>query len=547
MHVRKIILHEFMRHAHTVLELPESGIVTVVGPNGSGKSSIAESVAYGIFGKTLRGTDPWPGPDGWVSVETGVVSAHRERRKSKVSLSWHHPAALDSEDYATLTKAQEGLDAFLGMDFDVWRRVSVFSSADAANFTLATDGERKRLLEALLDISKFDDALSACRDRLRSSTMQHAEAQQRLALAQERMASAERAVASARNVREAGSVGLSPEDEAKARKDLVRVVAGITEGVRLIGLLWQASRTTDADAVNAKAELRQARAKHDLLRGGVCPTCAQPIGSDLATSLEAAVAAASARAATLEDSAIDVVRSREAELAELEAEQETLRRRQTALQATLRSAEDGRKRQAAIERETAAASVAMQKAQKDLEAAQQDVGSSGKDLPLLRACEVVLGLRGVRAQLLGRALSGLETAANLYLRRIAGDGLRLALKPFVEKKTGGISDAIGLEIVGAGNGNGYRGASGGERRRIDVALLLALAETAASARGSTPGTLFFDEVFDSLDEDGVDAVVEVLEGLSTSRAIVVITHSPTLAARLPGRRISVLDGAVVVG
>jgi Fe-S cluster assembly ATPase SufC len=41
-----------------------------------------------------------------------------------------------------------------------------------------------------------------------------------------------------------------------------------------------------------------------------------------------------------------------------------------------------------------------------------------------------------------------------------------------------------------------------------------------------------DEVFDSLDGDGVSAVSSVVEGLSTKRAVVLITHSEPLVRTL---------------
>jgi DNA repair exonuclease SbcCD ATPase subunit len=149
--------------------------------------------------------------------------------------------------------------------------------------------------------------------------------------------------------------------------------------------------------------------------------------------------------------------------------------------------------------------------------------------------EQVLGLRGVRAHVLGKALGGIEQVANGWLARIAGPGLRLHLSAYTEKKTGGVSDAISLEVDGAGGGHGYRGASGGERRRCDIALLLALAEVAGAAHGLKPGLILFDEVFDALDDDGVDTVCEVLGELAATRQVVVISHNDRLVARLPKR------------
>ena len=151
----------------------------------------------------------------------------------------------------------------------------------------------------------------------------------------------------------------------------------------------------------------------------------------------------------------------------------------------------------------------------------------------------------MRAQVLGKALGGIEAVANRWLAEIAGPGFSLELRPYTEKKTGGVNDKISLEVHGAGGGYGYRASSGGERRRIDVALLLALAEVASAALGDETGTLWFDEVFDTLDADGVEAVGRTLEELAAERVVVVISHSQTLAAELrPALRLLADEGRI---
>jgi DNA repair exonuclease SbcCD ATPase subunit len=106
-----------------------------------------------------------------------------------------------------------------------------------------------------------------------------------------------------------------------------------------------------------------------------------------------------------------------------------------------------------------------------------------------------------------------------------------------------------LEVEGAGGGRGYKATSGGERRRIDIAIMLALAEVAQASDNRKVPTMWFDEVFDALDvPDGVDAVVQALEDLSRDRCVVVITHNRELIKTLPADlHLRVQDGVISGG
>jgi DNA repair exonuclease SbcCD ATPase subunit len=91
-------------------------------------------------------------------------------------------------------------------------------------------------------------------------------------------------------------------------------------------------------------------------------------------------------------------------------------------------------------------------------------------------------------------------------------------------------------VEGAGGGS-YKGASAGQRRRIDVALLFALSELAVASRGAMPGTLFVDEVFDVLDDEGVESVGAAMQEVAQDRCVLVVTHNPDLVRALrPARR-----------
>jgi DNA repair exonuclease SbcCD ATPase subunit len=116
---------------------------------------------------------------------------------------------------------------------------------------------------------------------------------------------------------------------------------------------------------------------------------------------------------------------------------------------------------------------------------------------------------------------------------------------WLAKAKGGVKDQISIDITGAGGGFGYRALSKGQKRRVDVALLIALAKISHAAHGLTNGTLFFDEVFDPLDDVGIKAVANALLELSKDRCVVVITHSDVLKSIIePTIHFNVSEGRI---
>lgn len=52
MNIKKIILHNFMSHKDTTLDLSNDGIYSLVGENGAGKSVIRDAITWCLFGKS---------------------------------------------------------------------------------------------------------------------------------------------------------------------------------------------------------------------------------------------------------------------------------------------------------------------------------------------------------------------------------------------------------------------------------------------------------------------------------------------------------------
>lgn len=534
--VKRVVTRGFMRSSEEVL-FPETGLVQVTGKNGAGKSTLVEAISVACWGKTVRGTQPWLGDTGFVEVEfaDGMV-VRREKRKAKVTLSFHEKGQVPVV-YETTSKAQEALENRVG-SWDVWRRSSVFTSVDAASFSLATDAERKRLLETVLGIDRFDEALDACRRDVKSLSAQHTALAREYAVAAARLDGARRRLEDAKTrAAEATDPGPKPQQPTEIQAALRILESELKLRNDVLGQLHNESAELRIEV--RRAELAVAQARQNLDAKSSCPTCGRPFDECSRATLAQAVADAEAELPRVRELvrvklADTIDRTNEARIAVdgLLAQQAEHRANLRAHSANLNAWEQHSKLFASAKdgvRDAAAELVDHEETLDDLECRSHKFTC---DLQVLTAAEKALGTKGIRAHLLHRALGGLEQVSNAWLSRISGGAMSLRLSSYTEKATGGVRDAIALSIVGAGNGEGYRATSGGERRRVDVALVLGLGEMVTGARDSMGGTVFADEVFDALDVDGIAYVSDALKELAAERCVVVISHNPSLLSAL---------------
>lgn len=151
------------------------------------------------------------------------------------------------------------------------------------------------------------------------------------------------------------------------------------------------------------------------------------------------------------------------------------------------------------------------------------------------------GANSLRMRLSAYVLAArLEAVAAAATERLAvmSDG-RYALVHSDERVKGGGRSGLGLRVVDAWTGveRDTSTLSGGESFLASLALALGLADVVqAEAGGAAIETLFVDEGFGSLDEDTLEEVMTVLDGLRDGgRVVGLVSHVVDLRARIPSQ------------
>jgi exonuclease SbcC len=144
------------------------------------------------------------------------------------------------------------------------------------------------------------------------------------------------------------------------------------------------------------------------------------------------------------------------------------------------------------------------------------------------------GKDGVPLTIIEAAIPELENSANELLTRMTDGRMNLRLKTQEEKVTGGIKDALEIEIADELGERSYEMYSGGETFRINFALRIALSQLLARRAGAQLRTLFIDEGFGTQDENGRGKLVEAITAIQDDFAMVlVITHIDELRDSFP--------------
>lgn len=134
------------------------------------------------------------------------------------------------------------------------------------------------------------------------------------------------------------------------------------------------------------------------------------------------------------------------------------------------------------------------------------------------------GNQGIKSLLLDEILPELNSRVNFYATALCGEDMRVVFDTESTLKGGGVRDKFDVQIFRGEGKVDYATLSAGEKRRVDVAILLALQSLIFERNANDCNLVVLDEVFDSLDRVGVERVVNLLAEEAKDKAIFVISH-----------------------
>ena len=159
------------------------------------------------------------------------------------------------------------------------------------------------------------------------------------------------------------------------------------------------------------------------------------------------------------------------------------------------------------------------------------IPSLEEKLDCLNFWERAYSNQGIKSFILDDITPFLNRRVNKYLSKLTSGQIEVVFSTRSTLKSGEEREKFSIEVVNQNGGEQYSSNSGGERKRIDLAINLALQDLVASRSSKKINIAIFDEVFDALDEQGIDGVVYLLQELAQSKStILVVSHNEYLKA-----------------
>lgn len=166
---------------------------------------------------------------------------------------------------------------------------------------------------------------------------------------------------------------------------------------------------------------------------------------------------------------------------------------------------------------------------KKIENLQEALNKSENNILLLNDLVAIFSDKGVKSQVMANVLPTINQYLKEYLNILSNNSLYAQLSTKTETKTGKQSEKISIKIYSETTGKDFEDLSSGEKKRVAIAINLAFMQFLL--KNYNFNVLFLDEIFDSLDGNGIENVENLLQHLKKSNKnlkMFVISHDTTL-------------------
>ena len=518
----------------------ESGeLVLLVGKNGNGKSSLLESFEYTLYGKVKSGkTKKWHK----LSTLPNRINGELLNRIKFISNSTEvevkrgiSPNTLELIENGVLNEragkanVDEKIEKYIGMDIETFKSFISMSINDFKNFISLTNEEKQLLLDKLFNLEVINILNGILKDINKNNKVRLASLDSEIRTLDESIDSIRRSIEKAiekakENIQaEIDQLMLDMNSKKEDYKTLKEKVEKIKEKENELN---EELDTEKRQYINTQNDIKNVQREIDLYDSGKCPTCRTDFNSNHFISLRQTLV-------EKKEGFTSILKEIEENIKSIKEKQQKLK---TLSEKTTTSFNDLnyllRNYKAQIEKLTSnkskesGKSVNIQEFQntilelEDKKSVSQDSSTICKEKEMYyKELNRILSEDGVKKAI----ISGIIKPINHFVT----ENVKKMLLPFDVK----LDETFTAEIKSLGVPIEHDTLSTGETKRINIAILIAYLKLIRTKKHIN--ILFLDEVFSSIDLEGIDSILLLLKSFANDYNInIFVVHHAILSEEM---------------
>lgn len=570
---KSVSIKNFLSVGDSPLEITfKEGITLITGENkdngsrnGVGKSSLIESIYWALFGNTMR------------DIKKDRIIHKHSKKTCQVTLEFAvcnnsvtdsykivrslEPSKLNifknEEDVtlSTIPKTEELIKELIGANEEVFQNAVIMTANNTMPFMAQKKIDKRKFVEGILGLGIFGDMLLKVRadynekkkendvvaskfsDKNKNITIYQNQLETNKKTRENKIASLREKIKQneekIEKISDSASINkkiTETEEELKTKEDfLEKLDNGLTKATELVDENTKLLQEKNYSIKQIKDEI----SSHEKVNGS-CPTCNRKYNSEnteehlkIIESLKQSLAPIQGEAKELSTKIEEINKKKTSIKTSIISTKQTIKDLESSIQ-TLKLASqqagqlETRNKEileeiSEIENQKDGVQDLIDNAKKELVEIEKEIGGITKQLSILDSSKFIVSEEGVKTFIVKKMLSVLNSQLNFYLRLLDAP-CKCEFDELFEET---IYNNNGVECS-------YFNFSGGERKRIDLAILFMFQDILRMQTGINFNLSMYDELLDSaLDEKGVTKILELLKERceNNKEAIYIVSHN----------------------
>ena len=519
----------------------ESGeLVLLVGKNGNGKSSLLESFEYTLYGKVKSGkTKKWHK----LSTLPNRINGELLNRIKFISNSTEvevkrgiSPNVLELVENGVVNERagkaniDEKIEKYIGMDIETFKSFISMSINDFKNFISLTNEEKQLLLDKLFNLEVINILNGILKDINKNNKIRMASLDSEIKTLEDSIESIKKSIEKAIE-KEKENIQSEIEklmNEMSSKKEDYKALKEKVEKIKdKENELTEEIDVEKRQYINTQNDIKNVQREIDLYDSGKCPTCRTDFNSDHFISLRQVLV-------EKKDGFVSILKTIEESIKLIKEKQQKLK---TLSEKTTTAFNDLnyllRNYKTQIEKlnlkkskESGEDSVNIQEFQNTIIELQDKKNISQESQTTCKEKELyykelnrILSEDGVKKAI----ISGIIKPINYFV----SENVKKMLLPFDVK----LDETFTAEIKSLGVAIEHDSLSTGETKKINIAILIAYLKLIRTKKHIN--ILFLDEVFSSIDLEGIDSILLLLKSFANDYNInIFVVHHAILSEEM---------------